>query len=615
MTMQSLMLLTIFLPLVAGVLVFALRRKQLEGVAAGATLVATLATAVLAVKLFAAAPAAFAVPWGGYKLEFALRLYQFSQFIVLAAAGFGLLLALYSVAFMKGKDQVAPYYGWFLLTLGLVNGAALANNLILLLVFWEGLLLTLFGMIAIGHAGAFRTAVKAFVISGVADLCMMGGVILTIHLAGTATISDIHLKTGGLSSLAFVLLMIGATAKAGAMPFHSWIPDAAVDAPLPFMALVPAALEKLLGIYFLARISLDLFALQPGSRLTVLMMVLGCVTILLAVMMALVQKDYKRLLSFHAISQVGYMILGVGTAMPAGIVGGIFHMINHAMYKSCLFLTGGSVEKQAGTTDLRKLGGLAASMPVTFTCFVIAAASISGVPPFNGFFSKELVYDGALERGAWFYGAALLGSFLTAASFLKLGHAAFLGKRGSAATPAVREAPWTMLVPMVALAGLCVLFGLYNALPLRNLVQPVLGARLEGHDFAGFHVSPLLLGLTLVVLAAALVNHLWGAKRAGSGIGASDHIHHAPVLHRLYDWAEQRFFDPYEIGLRIVRGASRVLWFLDRAIDFVYDIVVVRVAQGVAGLTQAAHTGSYVLYLAWALAGMALLALFVTGGI
>ena len=155
-------------------------------------------------------------------------------------------------------------------------------------------------------------------------------------------------------------------------------------------------------------------------------MIVGRRDILLAVMMALVQKDYKRLLSYHAISQVGYMILGIGTALPVGIVGGLFHMINNALYKSCLFLTGGSVEKQAGTTDLAKLGGLARKMPVTFVCFLVAALSISGCPPFNGFFSKELVYDAALERHIVFYLAALLGTFLTAASFLKLGHAAYL---------------------------------------------------------------------------------------------------------------------------------------------------------------------------------------------
>jgi formate hydrogenlyase subunit 3/multisubunit Na+/H+ antiporter MnhD subunit len=227
---------------------------------------------------------------------------------------------------------------------------------------------------------------------------MMFGIGLTWHLAGTMTISQISLPLDRMGAIAFLFMATGALSKSGCMPFHSWIPDAALDAPLPFMAFLPAALEKLLGIYLLARLSLDMFRLSAASWVSTVLMIVGAATILLAVAMALIQKDYKRLLSYHAVSQVGYMVLGIGTATPVGIVGGLFHMINHAMYKSCLFLSAGSVERQVGTTDLSKLGGLARKMPVTMSCFVIGAAAISGVPPLNGFFSKELVYDGALER-------------------------------------------------------------------------------------------------------------------------------------------------------------------------------------------------------------------------
>ena len=146
-----------------------------------------------------------------------------------------------------------------MITLGMVNGAVLADHLIVLLFFWEGLLLTLFGMIAIGSPGAFKTAFKAFVIVGVTDVCMMLGIALAGKAAGTLVMSKIHLPLDAIGCAAMLLMMIGAVSKAGAMPFHSWIPDAAVDAPLPFMAFLPASLEKLLGIYLLARISLDLF--------------------------------------------------------------------------------------------------------------------------------------------------------------------------------------------------------------------------------------------------------------------------------------------------------------------------------------------------------------------
>jgi NADH-quinone oxidoreductase subunit L len=605
---EKILLLPILIPLVAGIVALFVPRRS-RGVAEGIALCATAACVFLAMGLFKN-NIVLSLPWAGFGFEFLLRLYHFSAFMLAGIAGFGFLVVLYSVLFMRDKDSRNQYYAYFLMTLAFSAGAVLADNLLLLLFFWEGLLGALYGMITIGHKDAFKTATKAFIIVGITDLCMMVGIALTGHLAGTMTLSQISLPLTGLGVLAFILLMIGAISKAGAMPFHSWIPDAAVDAPLPFMALVPAALEKLLGIYFLARISLDLFLLHPDSGVSMLLMVIGAVTILLAVMMALIQKDYKRLLSYHAISQVGYMILGIGTAVPVGIVGGLFHMINHALYKSCLFLTGGSVEKQAGTTDLAKLGGIGRAMPVTFVCFIITACAISGVPPLNGFFSKELVYDGALERGWIFYAAALLGSFFTAASFLKLGHAAFLGK-ASDANRKVKEAPWAMLVPMITIASLCVFFGIFNALPLNNLIQPILGEhRLEGHHFAGWPHNTFLVVMTVVVIAGAVLNHWFGVKAKGSGLKAVDHIHYAPVLSGIYDKAEKRFFDPYDIGLKLVDVLARALNWLDRAVDWIYEALTVRLVLGFAESIKGLHNGNYSRYLAWSMVGMLLVVVY-----
>ena len=187
-------------------------------------------------------------------------------------------------------------------------------------------------------------------------------------------------------------------------------------------------------------------------------------------MMALIQKDFKRLLSYHAISQVGYIILGIGTALPVGIIGGLFHMFNNAVYKSCLFYTAGSVERQAGTTDLKSLSGLGRQMPVTMITFLVAAASIAGVPLTNGFFSKEMIFDGALESGFVFYLAALVGAFFTALSFLKLGHAAFFGKPKKTLAK-VKEAPLPMLAPMIVLAAAC--------LAMAALQAPITGGLTE----------------------------------------------------------------------------------------------------------------------------------------
>ncbi len=611
MTPQLHLLLLILVTPVAGLLILALpetQRRLREALA----ILATMANLALAAMTFGR-QATLDLPWLGSAFELSARVYHSASFVAIAAAGFGLLVTMFSIPFMHARSGHRLHYTLMMLSLGMVNGAVFANSLLVLLFFWEGLLGTTYGMIAIGGGQAHKTATKAFVISGVADLCLMMGVGLVYMQAHTMTMTAVRLPLEGAATAAFILMMIGAIAKGGSMPFHSWIPDAAVDAPAPFMAFLPASIEKLLGIYFLARISLDLFILTPDSWVSTMMMTVGCITLILAVLMALVQKDYKRLLSFHAISQVGYMILGIGTALPVGIVGGLFHMINHAMYKSCLFLTGGAVEHQTGTTDLKALGGLGRAMPVTMICFLVAAASISGVPPFNGFFSKELVYDGALERGSIFYLIAVAGSFFTAASFLKLGHAAFFGKRPDGLRQ-VKEANGFMLVPMLTIAIGCVVFGLWNHLPIDNLILPMLPQAMldhaHGHHFSGWPSNITLIAVSLAVMAGAIFNHIVGVRQGGGGIHAVDHIHYSPGLHWVYDRAERRWFDPYELFLKAVHGFSRVAWAVDRANDWVFGAFA-RMTNWLSRGIRAAHTGNTSFYILWSLAAGTLVLLYI----
>jgi NADH-quinone oxidoreductase subunit L len=285
-------------------------------------------------------------------------------------------------------------------------------------------------------------------------------------------------------------------------------------------------------------------------------------------------------------------------------------MINNAMYKSCLFLTGGAAERQAGTTDLEKLGGLGSKMPVTFACFVITALSISGVPPFNGFFSKELVYDSALERGLIFYIAAVAGSFFTAASFLKLGHAAFLGKP-SDRNRDVREAPLPMLVPMVVIAVMCIVFGVFNAIPIDKILTPILGAHsTDDHRFSGFPANTLLVSITVVVLIAALLNHLYGVRKTGRGLGAIDHIHYAPCLHAIYDTQERGYFDIYNTGMGIASAFAAVAGWFDKATNWIYDSLSVDTAYAAADAIKKLHDGSYKTYIIWSVAAAAAIIIY-----
>ena len=611
----KMLLLPILLPAVLAVVLLLIPR----GVRLLRELLAVAGSGVLlyyAFVFFSVKNLDLSVPWLGMGLDFELRLFQFSSFILLALAGFLLLIAIFSTVKMKDEPRVREYYAYLFLTAAFANGAALANNFALLVFFWEGLLITLYGFITIGgKATSNRTAVKAFLISGFCDFSMIMGIGLLWSLTGTLTMSRVSVEPTGLAAVAFVLMMVGAVGKAGAMPFHTWIPDAALDAPVTFMAFLPASFEKLLGIYLLARISLDFFRVKSGSGLSILMMTIGAATIVLAVLAALVQKDFKKLLSFHAISQVGYMILGVGTGNPIGIAGGVFHMINHAMYKCGLFLSAGSVEHRTGTTELKRLGGLRKEMPLTAFGFAVCALAISGVWPLNGFVSKEMVFHGALETGYVVFAiAAWVGAIFTFASFLKAGHSVFYGER-TKEVPAVKESPFPVVVPILVLALLCITFGVYNKLPLTLLIQPILAGHVEGGEPVDFTAHALSLAnpvalISVACLILAFLLHAYGFKKSGrKAYLASEPVHNLPVLHKIYEMSEARVFDLYEQGVKFLRGLSVVLFKgIDRPIDFVFEKIVTVAGEKFTGVLRKAHNGHYANYLAWCLAGLIILA-------
>ncbi|HBA59217.1 MAG TPA: proton-conducting membrane transporter [Elusimicrobia bacterium] len=611
---MNLILIPILLPLAAALvlLIPAGRTRYFKETLATLTSAVTL---IVSAAIFVTRPEALSLRWLSEAITFTLKADSLSTFLLLAVSLFSVAISLYSFSFPKiaveDKDG-SPKWFFFnlLMTQAFAAGAVLADNMVAMLFFWEGLLVFLYTFIALSqntHA-ARRTAMKAFLINASTDLCLLTGITITGYIAGTMSMTEISANRltldYGWSMFAYILLLIGAVSKAGAFPFHTWIPDAATDSSAPFMAYVPAAIDKLLGIYFLARASVYLFALDGTMQLV--LMTLGAVTILVAVMMAFVQSDYKRLLSYHAVSQTGYMILGIGTLNPIGIAGGLFHMINHATYKSCLFMTAGSVERQTGTSDLKKLGGLFGLMPVTAICFLIAAASISGIAPLNGFFSKELVYKGTLDTGyTIFFLAAELGSFLTLASFLKLGHAVFFGDRPKE-LDGTREAPVSMILPMLGLAAICVAFGFGAKLPIETFIGPALASLnlAPAHALYGFHADKLYF-VSVIVILAAVINHVIGLSVGGGKASkASDHIHHAPLLKETYELAERRAFDLYEVVMdKLVPPAAHLLTRIDKIFDWLIDALPSS-AAGFCGRTLSRfHNGSYPLYMALTIAG------------
>jgi len=414
----------------------------------------------------------------GLRLAVTMSNHVFGSLIATGAAFFGLLMAIYALAHERGERDEGRFHAFLCWTLTGAFAAALADDLVCLLIGWELVSLSLYMLLNLGREDGAAGAAKTFGMVGFGDAALLLAIALIGAMQGTFRIDRLSIQVGTPATyVCYLLFMAAALAKAGAIPLHSWIPAAASSASAATFALLPASIDKLLGIYLLATFSLRVFVLDAPLRAVLL--VIGAVTILAAVLMAMVQHRLKKLLAVHAVSQVGYMVLGIGTGLPVGIAGGIFHMFNNAIYKGCLFLAAGAAERAGGTDEQNRLGGLARVLPVTFGCTLTAALAISGVPPLNGFVSKWLVYQGCLAVGSPLallcLVAAVFGSALTLASFFKVLATVFLGPR-----PATTGAPMTATgailrgLPMVVLAVLCVGFGVAAQWPLQHLILPAL---------------------------------------------------------------------------------------------------------------------------------------------
>jgi multicomponent Na+:H+ antiporter subunit D len=236
------------------------------------------------------------------------------------------------------------------------------------------------------------------------------------------------------------------------MPFHTWLPDAHSSAPAPISSMLSGVLIKALGIYVLIRFFFNM--LGAPQFFTQIFLVLGTVSIIIGVFLAIGQWDMKRLLAYHSISQIGYILLGLGIATPLGILGAVYHFFNHAIFKSLLFYNAGSVELALGTRDLKKMGNLTKALPVTSQTSMIASLSISGIPPFNGFFSKLIIIIAAIQAGLPVYAVfAIAGSLLTLASFMKVQRYGFRGEK--LIEEVTNKIGWRMNSAMIILAALC----------------------------------------------------------------------------------------------------------------------------------------------------------------
>ncbi|HEX38106.1 MAG TPA: hypothetical protein ENG70_04515 [Candidatus Cloacimonetes bacterium] len=532
------------------------------------TLAAVIWTLVLSIKVFTAETMSFGL--------FGTNIFltdQLSKFILLFVNILSLIILIYCLKNVK-SDYESKFFLLFSLTVSFCNGVALSSNMIAFIVFWglSGLLVYLFGLLnAPKSADSSR---KAFIIIGTSDVLLLFGLVVMYVLSKHTNLYLMRIPlTSVLSYIAFFCVLLAAFAKAGAIPMHTWVPDFAKDAPIESVALLPAALDKLLGIYLLARMMSGLFEYPFAIRAIV--MILGALTIIVAVMMALIQHNGRKLLGYHAVSQVGYMVLGIGTGNPIGIIGGLFHMVNHAIYKSSLFLSFGSVEKRTGTPELEKLGGLARKMPLTFVAALIGALSISGIPPFNGFFSKWMVYQGVLmtasKQGATWqivinicFILAIFGSALTLASFIKFLHATFLSKLPKKFSD-VKEISFNNWFANLLLGALCVIFGvLVFAVPVKWFLLPIIGAGSIKTFLLGFYSSKIILYFFAASILLGLIIYLifkrirfddeyvgtypTTEQNRATGVEFYNEVSSMRPFNKIYEWANKKYFDIYKWG-------------------------------------------------------------------
>jgi multicomponent Na+:H+ antiporter subunit D len=399
----------------------------------------------------------------------------------------GLLSVVYSFTYISRFTSENYYYALFCLMVAGMNGVVLSGDLFNIFVFLEIAAISSYALVAFGvEKEELEATFKYQVLGGLASFLILFGISFIYWKARTLNIADIKAAMGSNPEkvhymVVQILLLSGFGLKAAIIPFHAWLPDAHSSAPSPISAMLSGVLIKAVGIYVLIRLFFNMFIIS--TEMAMLITTLGALSMVVGVFLAIGQWDIKRLLAYHSISQMGYVVLSVGIGMillsrgtkpevaSLAIAGGLFHLINHAAFKSLLFLNAGAIEYRTGTRNLKEMGGLSRLMPVTSSTSFIASMSISGIPPFNGFFSKLIIIIAAIMAKFYLLAAiAVIVSIITLASFLKFQRYAFYNKETQKREPPIREVPFAMVFSMIALSFFCIILSLLALPQVRDLI-------------------------------------------------------------------------------------------------------------------------------------------------
>jgi proton-translocating NADH-quinone oxidoreductase chain N len=394
-------------------------------------------------------------------------------FMALVSSSVGAVIVVYSFGYIKHYENRNEYYLMVVLFLGSMMGLVFSRNLIYLFLFWEITAFTCWRLI-----GFFREprivlkADKAFLVTVFGALAMLAGFFLVYEQAGSFDMGLIKERLGAdsISNAAVILILFGILSKSATLPLHTWLPDAGV-APSPVTALLHAAVLVKIGVYAFARLFVETMSVDELWHTVV--PIIAATSALVSAGAALVETDMKRIIAYSTISQIGFIFLGLSVGTTTGFAGGLLYILMHSIAKGGLFLCAGIIERGTRTKDIRKMGGLAKSMPLTAAAFLFCSFSVMGVPPFGGFFSKYLVISGAMEAGQLAIAIAfIVGAFMTILYLLRLFALVFTGEEKIKAD---REGTSGMVGSVVFLAALALLSGILVAFPSAFIKAAITG--------------------------------------------------------------------------------------------------------------------------------------------
>lgn len=505
---------------------------------------AALAVGLAAFVMVIAAPAGLLgtinwVPQLG--LDLSIQVDGWGRLLAILISGIGVLVLLYSILYLGQEEDLGKFYTYILLFMGAMLGVVFSGNLMGLYIFWELTSISSFLLIGFWYtreSGQYG-AVKSLILTVSGGLAMLAGILLLGRIAGTFEFAQLiagreAILADPMAGLALVLILAGAFSKSAQVPFHIWLPDA-MSAPTPVSAYLHSATMVKAGIFLVARLW-PIFATHVYW--TNIVATVGLTTMVIGAYLALQKTDLKAILAMSTVSQLGLIMALFGFGTEEAAAAAAFHLLNHSTFKGLLFMVVGIIDHETGTRDITRLSGLRKSMPVSAVLAAIGAASMAGLPPLNGFISKEMFLEATLHSPLGVVGALIAtgSSILTAAYCLILAHKIFFGPETHDTPKHAHEAPWLMLLPPAVLAFLVVAIGLYPAMVEYSIVKPAILAvtqvKPELH-LALWHGlnAPLFMSLTALVGGLLVYLRLDATVRVFRRWAPAKYN-----LNNLYDW-------------------------------------------------------------------------------